>query len=121
MRALARCTAWLAGLLLLAELTGVAAAAGGPNVIVILTDDQGTVNGYATGHVGKWHLGFSPATMPLGQGFDFSFGHIGGCIDETTNLAATHGDEVARLTRLRSDWEAALPPEQASALRASKN
>jgi arylsulfatase A len=37
--------------------------------------------GYATGHVGKWHLGFSPETMPLGQGFDSSFGHMGGCID----------------------------------------
>src|SRR5262249_7959139 len=37
--------------------------------------------GYATGHVGKWHLGYSPDTMPLAQGFDGSFGHMGGCID----------------------------------------
>jgi arylsulfatase A-like enzyme len=37
--------------------------------------------GYDTGHVGKWHLGFSPETMPLSQGFAFSFGHMGGCID----------------------------------------
>ena len=37
--------------------------------------------GYATGHVGKWHLGYSPDTMPLAQGFDSSFGHMGGCID----------------------------------------
>ena len=37
--------------------------------------------GYATGHVGKWHLGFTPETMPNGQGFDESFGHMGGCID----------------------------------------
>ena len=27
-------------------------------------------NGYATGHVGKWHLGYTPETMPNGQGFD---------------------------------------------------
>lgn len=37
--------------------------------------------GYVTGHVGKWHLGYTPETMPNGQGFDTSFGHMGGCID----------------------------------------
>jgi arylsulfatase A len=42
--------------------------------------------GYATGHVGKWHLGFSTETMPLGQGFDFSFGHMGGCIDNYSHF-----------------------------------
>jgi len=38
-------------------------------------------NGFATGHVGKWHLGHTKETRPNGQGFDYSFGHIGGCID----------------------------------------
>jgi arylsulfatase A-like enzyme len=42
--------------------------------------------GYATGLVGKWHLGASPQTMPPGQGFDFSFGHIGGCIDNYSHF-----------------------------------
>lgn len=42
--------------------------------------------GYATGHVGKWHLGYTPDTMPLGQGFDFSFGHMGGCIDNYSHF-----------------------------------
>ena len=37
--------------------------------------------GYATGHIGKWHLGYTPETMPNGQGYDHSFGHMGGCID----------------------------------------
>ena len=37
--------------------------------------------GYVTGHVGKWHLGYTPETMPNGQGYDYSFGHMGGCID----------------------------------------
>lgn len=37
--------------------------------------------GYATGHVGKWHLGYTPETMPNAQGYDSSFGHMGGCID----------------------------------------
>ncbi len=42
--------------------------------------------GYATGHVGKWHLGYTPETMPNGQGFDDSFGHMGGCIDNYSHF-----------------------------------
>lgn len=42
--------------------------------------------GYYTGHVGKWHVGYSQATMPLGQGFDYSFGHMGGCIDNYSHF-----------------------------------
>ena len=42
--------------------------------------------GYATGHVGKWHLGYSLDTMPLAQGFDNSFGHMGGCIDNFSHF-----------------------------------
>lgn len=42
--------------------------------------------GYATGHVGKWHLGYTPETMPNGQGFDHSFGHMGGCIDNYSHF-----------------------------------
>ena len=41
---------------------------------------------YATGHVGKWHLGYTPETMPNGQGFDHSFGHMGGCIDNYSHF-----------------------------------
>jgi arylsulfatase A len=42
--------------------------------------------GYATGHVGKWHLGESPESVPLAQGFDSSFGHMGGCIDNYSHF-----------------------------------
>ncbi len=42
--------------------------------------------GYATGHVGKWHLGFTTETMPNAQGFDHSFGHMGGCIDNFSHF-----------------------------------
>ena len=42
--------------------------------------------GYTTGHIGKWHLGFTPQTMPNGQGFDYSFGHMGGCIDNFSHF-----------------------------------
>ncbi|MCC6509646.1 MAG: sulfatase-like hydrolase/transferase, partial [Pirellulaceae bacterium] len=30
--------------------------------------------GYATAHIGKWHLGIHPGSRPLEQGFDSSFG-----------------------------------------------
>jgi arylsulfatase A-like enzyme len=30
--------------------------------------------GYATAHIGKWHLGIHPGSRPLDQGFDRSFG-----------------------------------------------
>ena len=47
--------------------------------------------GYATGHVGKWHLGYTPETMPRGQGFDVSFGHMGGCIDNYSHFFYWNG------------------------------
>ncbi|NNE90026.1 MAG: sulfatase-like hydrolase/transferase [Verrucomicrobiales bacterium] len=48
-------------------------------------------NGYKTGHVGKWHLGYTPETMPNAQGFDSSFGHMGGCIDNYSHFFYWNG------------------------------
>jgi len=42
--------------------------------------------GYATAHIGKWHLGHSEQTTPNGQGFDHSFGHLVGCIDNYSHF-----------------------------------
>lgn len=42
--------------------------------------------GYATAHIGKWHLGYTDETMPNAQGFDYSFGHMGGCIDNFSHF-----------------------------------
>jgi arylsulfatase A len=42
--------------------------------------------GYATAHIGKWHLGYTAETMPNNQGFDHSFGHMGGCIDNYSHF-----------------------------------
>ncbi len=42
--------------------------------------------GYATAHIGKWHLGYGKGSRPLAQGFDYSFGHIDGCIDNYTHF-----------------------------------
>lgn len=47
--------------------------------------------GYTTCHIGKWHLGYTPATMPNGQGFDNSFGHMGGCIDNYSHFFYWNG------------------------------
>lgn len=48
-------------------------------------------SGYTTGHIGKWHLGYTPETMPNGQGFDYSFGHMGGCIDNYSHFFYWNG------------------------------
>lgn len=51
-------------------------------------------NGYKTAHIGKWHIGFTPETMPNGQGFDYSFGHMGGCIDNYSHFFYWHGPNI---------------------------
>ena len=48
-------------------------------------------SGYRTHHVGKWHIGYDEATRPLGQGFDTSFGHMGGCIDNYSHFFYWNG------------------------------
>ncbi|MDB6022424.1 MAG: sulfatase [Pedosphaera sp.] len=42
--------------------------------------------GYATAHIGKWHLGSGTGHKPLDKGFDYSFGFMGGCIDNYTHF-----------------------------------
>lgn len=42
--------------------------------------------GYATGHVGKWHLGREAKSNPAGQGFQRWFGHLEGCIDNYSHF-----------------------------------
>lgn len=62
--------------------------------------------GYATGHVGKWHLGYIPETMPNGQGFDYSFGHMGGCIDNYSHFFYWQGPNRHDLWRNGTEiWE----------------
>jgi len=42
-------------------------------------------NGYATGLVGKWHLGFKPEFGPNAHGFDEFFGLLSGAVDFYTH------------------------------------
>jgi len=55
--------------------------------------------GYVTGHVGKWHLGYTPETMPNNQGYDYSFGHMGGCIDNYSHFFYWRGPNCHDLWR----------------------
>ncbi len=42
--------------------------------------------GYKTAHIGKWHLGHGNDKQPNAQGFDYSFGHFVGCIDNYSHF-----------------------------------
>lgn len=62
--------------------------------------------GYATCHIGKWHMGYSPSTMPNQQGFDYSFGHMGGCIDNYSHYFYWQGPNRHDLWRNGEEiWE----------------
>lgn len=61
---------------------------------------------YVTGHVGKWHMGYSEPTMPNQQGFDYSFGHMGGCIDNYSHYFYWQGPNRHDLWRNGEEiWE----------------
>lgn len=47
--------------------------------------------GYKTAQIGKWHLGYQPEMRPNAQGFDYSFGHLVGCIDNYSHFFYWNG------------------------------
>lgn len=47
--------------------------------------------GYKTAHIGKWHLNYKRGERPLDQGFEHSFGHMDGCIDNYTHFFYWNG------------------------------
>ena len=55
--------------------------------------------GYRTALVGKWHLGYTAEMSPTAQGFDHSFGHMGGCIDNWSHFFFWSGPNVHDLWR----------------------
>jgi arylsulfatase A-like enzyme len=44
-------------------------------------------NGYATGLIGKWHLGWRPEFGPNAHGFDYFYGFLSGFIDFYTHVS----------------------------------
>lgn len=67
------------------NVSSTAGVAGMPNSQTTIAETFQAA-GYATAHIGKWHLGYSGETMPLAQGFGLSFGHMGGCIDNFSHF-----------------------------------
>jgi arylsulfatase A-like enzyme len=55
--------------------------------------------GYKTAHIGKWHLGFANDMAPNAQGFDHSFGHLNGCIDNYSHYFYWNGPNKHDLHR----------------------
>ncbi len=55
--------------------------------------------GYKTAHIGKWHLGYTPEMSPNAQGFDHSFGHLAGCIDNYSHFFYWNGPNKHDLYR----------------------
>jgi arylsulfatase A-like enzyme len=51
-------------------------------------------NGYATGLVGKWHLGYRPEYQPNAHGFDYFFGFLSGLIDYYQHTDQTGGHDL---------------------------
>jgi len=50
--------------------------------------------GYATGIVGKWHLGSGPQSLPVARGFDFSIGSVGNLGNEGVKTGFYRGAEL---------------------------
>tara|TARA_Y100001980_G_C14556874_1_gene352006 strand:+ start:5322 stop:6665 length:1344 start_codon:yes stop_codon:yes gene_type:complete len=65
--------------------------------------------GYRTAHIGKWHLGYQPDMLPNAQGFDYSFGHLVGCIDNYSHFYFWNGPN--RHDLFRNGEEIHLPGE----------
>ncbi|MCU0963176.1 MAG: sulfatase-like hydrolase/transferase, partial [Pirellulaceae bacterium] len=67
--------------------------------------DRLKVAGYATGLVGKWHLGGQPEMHPLRRGFDEFFGFLGGSHDYFRPAGILRGTEaVAELEYTTDDF-----------------
>ena len=56
-------------------------------------------SGYKSALMGKWHLGYKTEMRPNAQGFDYSFGHMVGCIDNYSHYFYWNGPNKHDLYR----------------------
>jgi len=56
-------------------------------------------NGYTTGLIGKWHLGFKSSVGPNAQGFDEFFGFMSGAVDYYTHRMGDGTPDLYENTR----------------------
>ncbi|MCZ6674288.1 MAG: sulfatase-like hydrolase/transferase [Verrucomicrobia bacterium] len=69
-----------------AGLTGNSGKTGGLPSEQVTIAEMLKPEGYATAHIGKWHLGKDRGRRPEDQGFDYTFGHMEGCIDNYSHF-----------------------------------
>lgn len=69
-----------------AGLTGNSGRVGGLPPEQVTIAEMLKAEGYATAHIGKWHLGKDQGRRPEDQGFDYTFGHMEGCIDNYSHF-----------------------------------
>lgn len=73
---------------------------GAPNAGLPLTEitiaDRLKAAGYATGLVGKWHLGSTPEMQPQQRGFDEFFGFLGGAHSYFASAGILRGSESVK-------------------------
>lgn len=73
---------------------------GAPNAGLPLTEetiaDRLKAAGYATGLVGKWHLGSTPEMQPQKRGFDEFFGFLGGAHSYFASAGILRGTESVK-------------------------
>jgi arylsulfatase A len=69
-----------------AGLTGNSGKTGGLDTKQVTIAEMLKAEGYATAHIGKWHLGKDEGRRPEDQGFDYTFGHMEGCIDNYSHF-----------------------------------
>ncbi len=77
------------------EFNPSAAGAGLPTTEVTIANRLKSA-GYATGLVGKWHLGSQPEQRPLRRGFDEFFGFLGGAHDYFNDQGILRGDQQVK-------------------------
>ena len=71
---------------------------------VLLTEVLKTA-GYATGLVGKWHLGYSPKFRPRRQGFDEYVGELAGSAGYFDHIYGTDGINQKWMFRNDTPWD----------------